>query len=266
MVRPVFALRVSAEPHVDAIKALRAWLKRGLRDHGLRCIDVHEESETKEEVLMPVDLNDALDTLLPPGVYCLEITLVPGKAGEDGYLRLAKNLRSLMLELICKVFGDEHGEYAGYKIWDYITVELIEDDSSLPALDNDKLNKLRTSVRMGRSKLRAILDSAYALQPNDDSDAAKAKRRLNSYGELHGLRFYAQVEQRPARDGFAARNFVDFVVTPDLPDYPGRSTAVVTGPAAPPKRTAAQDLDDEIPFAIMLAPVLYLLLSGGFSL
>jgi hypothetical protein len=43
MMRPAFVLCVRAEPGIDAIRALRAWLKRGLRDFGLRCLAIHEE-------------------------------------------------------------------------------------------------------------------------------------------------------------------------------------------------------------------------------
>jgi hypothetical protein len=243
LARPTFALRVRAEPSVDVIRGPRGWLKQGLCEFGLRCLDVHQESETKEAP-MPVDLNDVKPNLAPPGVYCLEITIVPGNAGEGGYLRLAKNLRSLMLELICKIVGTE---YAGHKIWDYITVEFDEsNDQGLPPLDPNKLDNYRTSVRMGRTKLRAIIDSAYGLLPNDDSDAAKAKRKLSSYGELHGLKFYAQVEERQGRDGYGPSNCVDFVVTPDLPGYPQPSTPASKA-VAPLKRTIAQDLDDDLP-------------------
>jgi hypothetical protein len=42
--RPVFVLQLRPEPGVDAIRALRAALKRLLRDHGLRCISATESS------------------------------------------------------------------------------------------------------------------------------------------------------------------------------------------------------------------------------
>jgi hypothetical protein len=38
--RPSYLLTVRPEPGVDGIRALRAWLKRGLRDFGLRCEEV----------------------------------------------------------------------------------------------------------------------------------------------------------------------------------------------------------------------------------
>jgi len=41
--RPTYALRLRAEPGVDAIHALRAVLKTMLRRYGLRCLSAHEE-------------------------------------------------------------------------------------------------------------------------------------------------------------------------------------------------------------------------------
>ncbi len=40
--RSVFALELRPEPGVDGVQALRAVLKRLLRDHGLRCLTVRE--------------------------------------------------------------------------------------------------------------------------------------------------------------------------------------------------------------------------------
>jgi hypothetical protein len=193
---------------------------------------------------MPIDLNDAETqrdrTLVPSGVYCLKIAVKPGGHGEGRWLRLAKNLRSLMLELKYSVVV---GDYAGKQIQDFITVEFDEtDDLHLSPIEPDKLENYRTSVRMGRTKLRAIIDSAYGLEPNDDSEAAKEKRKLASYGALNGLEFYAQVEEKPGSDGYGPRNYVDFVITPDLPDYPKQPMKAV----APFKRSLADDLDDEI--------------------
>jgi hypothetical protein len=210
----------------------------------LRCLDIHQEPETKEEKSMPIDLNDAEPqrdrSLIPAAVYCLKITVKPGGSGEGRFLRVAKNLRSLMLELKYSVVG---GDYAGKQIQDFITVDFDEtDDLHLSPIEPDKLENYRTSVRMGRSKLRAIIDSAYGLQPNDDSEAARAKRKLASYGALNGLEFYAQVDEKPGSDGYGPRNYVDFVITPDLPDWPKQPAKAV----APFKRTLADDLDDEI--------------------
>jgi hypothetical protein len=40
-----YVLMVRPEPGVDGIRALRAWLKRGLRDFGLRCVGITPNEE-----------------------------------------------------------------------------------------------------------------------------------------------------------------------------------------------------------------------------
>ncbi len=43
--RPVFVLRLTPLPGVDAIRALRAVLKTLLRHYGMRCLSVREERD-----------------------------------------------------------------------------------------------------------------------------------------------------------------------------------------------------------------------------
>jgi hypothetical protein len=43
--RSIYLLTVRAEPGVDAIRALRAWLKVGLRSFGLRCVGITPNEE-----------------------------------------------------------------------------------------------------------------------------------------------------------------------------------------------------------------------------
>src|SRR5262245_25274783 len=103
--RPTFVLRVQAEPGVDEIRSLRAWLKCGLRDFGLKCVSISEKSETYQQTqaqevpIMPVfDHRNVEDRgTIPQGLYQFRLEILPGGAGEDGMLKLAKNLHSLML-------------------------------------------------------------------------------------------------------------------------------------------------------------------------
>jgi hypothetical protein len=254
MARPVFVLRMQAGKGVDVIRSLRGWLKQGLREFGLRCLDIHQEPKTKEEKSMPIDLNEVQPDreLIEPGIYGLKIAVKEGHGGKDGWLKLAKNQRSLMLELECKVTAAvtkkgelTPSEHNGKVVRDWITLEFDETDAiHLPAITSDDLERFRTSVRLGRKKLRAIVDSAYGLNPKDESDEAQEKRRLKSYDELNGLRFYAQIEERPGQGKYGPSNTIDFVITPDLPDYPKQENTVV---AWPPKRSIEEELDDIIP-------------------
>jgi hypothetical protein len=230
-------------------RALRAWLKIGLRMYGLRCVEVREEPQTKEAV-MAIDLTDTEtqrqsedQSPIPPGVYRLRAKIKAGTEGTDHLLQRAKNGVSLMLVLECTVIK---GDYRNRKIWDYITCELDEQGVITP-LPQNKLEKLQTSMRLGRNKLRAIIDSAYKLDPKDTSEAAQAKRRLDSYAAFDGIEFWAQVEERPAANGYGPSNNIDFIITPDLPDYPQEASAP---PAVVPSKptTRRGDMDDSIPF------------------
>jgi hypothetical protein len=55
MTRPVFVLRMqAAEPGVDVIRSLRAWLKVGLRTFGLRCVSIEEIKSKGENEMVDV--------------------------------------------------------------------------------------------------------------------------------------------------------------------------------------------------------------------
>jgi hypothetical protein len=43
MARPIFVLRLRADPGIDAVRALRALLKVALRQLGLRCVEAYQE-------------------------------------------------------------------------------------------------------------------------------------------------------------------------------------------------------------------------------
>jgi hypothetical protein len=141
----------------------------------------------------------------------------------------------LGLKLECTVI---EGEHHGKRVWDWITCEL--DEGVLAVLTVDKRENFLTSVRLGRKRLRAILDSAYNIDPGDDSEEAKAKHDFDDYMAFNGLIFYAQVDERPAANGYKASNTIDFIVTPDDPEYQKQA-----------KKTALalqKDLDDALPF------------------
>jgi hypothetical protein len=242
VLRSVFALRVRAEPDVDAIRSLRAWLKRGLRDFGLRCLDIHQE-QTGEK-LMPINLNDAPTQrdreTIPDGAYLLRSTIIPGGVGTDGMLRRGtKNKRQLMLEFSHKVVG---GEYDRVEIRDWVTVAIDENaNGDLPLSTAEEHTKLQTSVRIGLTRLRAMLDSAFGLDPNDRSAEMEKRRTVEDYTAFDGLQFWAQIVTQAASGKYGASNRIDFVIVPGDPAYPEASTAVT-----PYGRDPA--FDDEIPF------------------
>jgi hypothetical protein len=250
-----FALRVCAEPGVDAIRSLKAWLKRGLREYGLRCTEIQQVSNT-ENATMAINLNEADNqdrSIMPAGPYWVKARIRPGQAGDDGLLRLAKNQYSLMLDLQLTVIDND--EWRGKQVFDLVTCDLLEyeqskDPLATPPLKGTNLANLQTSVRMGRSKLKAMLNSAFGLLPNDDSEGAQAKRVIEDFSAFDGLCFMAQIEVQPARDSFKERNVVDFIIEPGDPAYRPRgsnSKQMVTAPKPGPRSSLASELNDELP-------------------
>jgi hypothetical protein len=53
-----------------------------------------------------------------------------------------------------------------------------------------------------------------------------------------GLMFWAEIETKH-QDGYKPRNAINYIITPDLPDYPRLPQAIVP---------RGRDMDDEIPF------------------
>ncbi len=81
---------------------------------------------------------------------------------------------------------------------------------------------------MGRSFLRALLNSARRVRADDNSPQAAAARRIQGFHELEGIEFVAKIDVERDNRG-DPRNIIKQAVEPDQPDYPGGSGA---GPGA----------------------------------
>lgn len=112
--------------------------------------------------------------------------------------------------------------------------------------------------QMGRSFIRAALNSARNVQPQDNSPQAASARRIESFADLDGLEFIARVDVEKDAKG-ADRNVVKQAVEPDHKDYaslmsatpgtprgpsggnsgaPAMAAASFSAPARPPQTTA----------------------------
>jgi hypothetical protein len=67
--------------------------------------------------------------------------------------------------------------------------------------------------------LRAILESARGVKPDDKSEPAQESRRVASYDDFNGLHFIARIGIEPARNGYKAKNTLAEVITPDRRDW-----------------------------------------------
>jgi hypothetical protein len=204
-------------------------------------LDVHEENRRE---VMAINLNSTPTQhereVIPSGVYrlCAEVKL--GGAGPGSIFQRAKNGYGLMLKLLCEVVD---GPHKGHGIFDYPTVELDEKAPS-PVDDKERANlqAAQAALRIGRVRVRAIIDSALGLDPTDRSEEAEKKRTLESWGELDGLTFWAEVDERPGQGQYGPSNTIAYIVCPGHPDYPKTVQAVV------PRRSLRDEMDDEIPY------------------
>lgn len=178
------------------------------------------------------DFNDAEQQqsfdLIPKGTVArVRMTIKPG--GHDdpaqgwtgGYA--TQSFETGSVYLACE-FVVLEGEYARRKMWS--NVGLLSPKG--PAWGN-----------MGRSFIRAALNSARNVLPQDNSPQAAAARRIQGIHELDGIEFVARIDIE--KDGRGElRNVVKLAVEPDQPDYqrvlglPSKAPAGGSGaPAAP---------------------------------
>jgi hypothetical protein len=189
---------------------------------------------------MPIDLsNEAHDEeleLLKSDVYRVQAEIVPGGYGDGDVLtKLSKGtlgylyIRNHVIE----------GPHKGWVILDRIMLEPIG-----KASDGGYL-----AVKRGRARVRRIVESARGVDV-DHEPVEKIRERLaiNSWGDVHGLTYFAHVAVEEADGTYKAKNIIEHIVTPTDEDWPGTPTT----PAAPVRplqiASAKQELDDEIPF------------------
>jgi hypothetical protein len=132
-------------------------------------------------------------------IVTVHLTIRPGGAGDGGWLRRSADGASEGLDCELTVVD---GTYAKRKFWQLFT------------LSGTKENHAQAG-EISRGTLRAILESAHGIRPDDESDKAKTARHLSGWQELDGLRFVVRLGVRPPKDNYPAKNFLQEVITPE---------------------------------------------------
>ena len=174
---------------------------------------------------MTYDFNDAESNsgfdLIPAGTIApMIMTIRPGQAGDGGWLTPSNSsdYRYLNLEFVIT-----DGPFAKRKFWGNMMVEH-------PRPTEERVAK---TLGISRSKLRGILESARGIDPKDESDAAKAKRIVQGYGDFSGLEFVGKIAIQKGSGGYADKNELDCAVPVTSPDYAKAKSGAVAAPAAP---------------------------------
>lgn len=187
---------------------------------------------------MSYDMNDAPpqtnSDIIPDGTFA-KITMtfrpgtIDGDSPVDAKLLKASNSPGSDVRQIDAEFTIVEGLYARRKFWQFFTVS------------GGKLDEQGVSIgwKISKSTFRAMIDSALGLNPEDMSDAAKARRVLNGLSELSGITFVGKVKIEPSDNPrYPDRNRLERVVLPEEPEW----QKVMNGehvPAAPSSKPRA---------------------------
>jgi len=145
----------------------------------------------------------------------------PSQGWTGGYA--TRNTSTGSVYLNCEFVVTE-GEYARRKMW------------SLIGLHSPKGPEW---AGMGRTFIKAILNSARGIHPGDNSAAAQNARRINGFVDLDGIEFLGKVDWEKDQNG-QDKSVIKSAVTPDNKDYaalmgtPSMAGSVTSAlPAAP---------------------------------
>jgi hypothetical protein len=157
---------------------------------------------------MTLNFNDAgpqrtFEVIPENTVATLQLKVRSGGAGPDGQLKRSKDGNSEALD--CE-FVVVDGPYAHRKFWTLFTVA-----GTTPGHAQ--------AGEISRAKIRAILESARGIRPDDKSETAEKARQIESYGNLDGLNFVGRIGVEPPQSGYKAKNVLAEVITPDRKDW-----------------------------------------------
>jgi hypothetical protein len=209
------------------------------------------------------DMNDAepqkTSELIPDGTFA-KVAMTIRKGGIDGsseidrrLLKASNSSDALMLD--CE-FTVVEGPHARRKFWQMFTVQ------------GGKLDEHGVSIgwKISKSSFRAMIDSALGIDPEDMSEAAKAKRVLRGLADLNGITFIAKIKVEPSSDPrYGDQNRLDRVALPNEKEWraimngetvapsPSRSKAPAQ-PHSPPAQPAWNRTTAPQPSAQSVAP------------
>jgi len=157
--------------------------------------DFNDAEQQNQNELIPDGTVAKVRMMIRPGGYD-----DPAQGWTGGWATQNPNTGSVYLS--CE-YTIVEGKYARRKVW------------SLIGLHSPRGPKW---ANMGRSLIRAILNSARGVHPQDNSPQAAAARRIGSFADLDGLEFAARIDIEQPNQG-EPRNVIRAAIEPGHPDY-----------------------------------------------
>jgi hypothetical protein len=177
--------------------------------------------------------------LIPKGTLVrVRMTIKPGgfddasQGWTGGYATRSVSTGSVYLN--CEFVVTE-GEFARRKLW------------SLIGLQSPKGPEW---ANMGRTMVKAILNSARNVQSSDNSEAAQNARRISGFADLDGIEFLGKVDWDKDQNG-QDKAVIKSAVTPDHKDY----CAAMGAPKLPAAATSVAPAANTYAQATGRAPV-----------
>ena len=163
------------------------------------------------------------DVIPADTIVTLQLTIRPGGAGDDGWLKRSADGNSEGLD--CE-FTVTEGQYARRKLWQLYTMRGTTQGHA-------------EAGEIARNTLRAILESARGIKPSDTSEAAQNARKVTGWADFDQLRFMARLGVRPPQGNYPAKNTILEVITPDRqnwakPEQISAKSVTSAAPAAAP--------------------------------
>jgi len=149
----------------------------------------------------------------------------PAKGWIGGYATRSDTTGAIYLDVEYTVMG---GKYNKRKVW------------SLVGLHSPKGPKWE---QMGRSFIRAALESARGIKPADTSETALKARQISGFEDLDGIEFVAQIDVEKAEAGseYGDKNKINTVIPVTHKDYAALMSGTAPVEAAQPSAPAASN-------------------------
>jgi hypothetical protein len=137
--------------------------------------------------------------LIPAKTYAKVITTIkPGSAGQGGWETKSKS----GFEYLNMEFTIVSSPMAKRKIFQNAGIGGVTDGHE-------------KAVEITRTFLRSLLESARGIDPKDETDKAREARKIKDWGDLVEMEFAAEIGIEKGKDGYADKNKIQRVITPD---------------------------------------------------
>ena len=161
---------------------------------------------------IPEDGNQKNDFQIIPKdtVVRASVNIQPGdieiaEFGQGVFFKKSQTSSAKWLDLELTIISEN---FYGRKVWDKIFV-----DGDTPGKSG-----MPKAKEIGLRTLRRILDSAFNLNSNDNSDLAKSKRQISGVGDLISKEICFKVGVKEST-GYNPKNNIKWILTPDDKEY-----------------------------------------------